>query len=196
EPAAIHELEQGEAAVVGQREHRTERRFEPLRVQAVGVARTARWGADEPVEGTAKATARFEAVIELQIEYGSSLAYPGQRQAHAPRAMIGVESHAAIALERAPGGRRVDAAPGQIDIAQPDLRFVLDRGEQLPHERRRAAPAIERKAAAAWAVAGMQRVARRGEELDVFALGRTHAARGAAKNAGGRDADEEDAFER
>src|SRR5271169_614185 len=41
----------------------------------------------------------------------------------------------------------------------------------------------------------MQRVARRGEELDVFALGRAHAARRVAKNTGGRDADEENAFE-
>src|SRR5208283_4907405 len=103
--AAIDEFEQREAFVIGQREHGAKRRFEPLCIQTGSVPRTAGRSPQEAVEGNAKAAAGFEAVIELQIQYGFPLAHAGQRQAHAPRTMISVEGHAAIALERAPGGR-------------------------------------------------------------------------------------------
>src|SRR5208282_1050094 len=102
--------------------------------------------------GTAKAAAGLEAVIELQVEYGLSLAHTGQRQAHAPRPVIGMKGHAAIALEGTPGGRGVDAAARKVDVAPSGRWLVLDRGEQLPYQRRRAARPIEREAAAARAV--------------------------------------------
>ena len=49
-----------------------------MRVQAVDARGAARRRADEPIEGGAKAAAGFEAVIELQVEHGFSLAHAGQ----------------------------------------------------------------------------------------------------------------------
>src|SRR5271169_3796598 len=103
--AAIDEFEQSKSVIVRQREHRAERRFEPLGIQTGGVPGATGRGADEAIEGAAEPAAGLEALVELQFDYGFSLAYAGQRQAHSPRAMIGVEGHTAITLERAPRSR-------------------------------------------------------------------------------------------
>ena len=109
EPAPVDEIEQMQAAVVGEREHRAERRLEPLGVQHARRPRPRRRGADEAREGFAKSAAGFEALVQLRVEHGLSLSDVEEREAHAPRAVIGLEGHAAIALELAPRGRRVDA---------------------------------------------------------------------------------------
>ena len=44
--------------------------------------------------------------------------------------MVGVESHAAVALERAARARRIDAHPCQVGFAQSPRRIGLDRSEQ------------------------------------------------------------------
>ena len=138
EAAPVHEFEQRESAVVSEREHRAERRLEPLRVEAFDIMRTAGGGADVAVEGDSEAAAGFEAVIELEIEHGFSLAHAREGQAHAARAMIGVKGHAAVALERAPSGRGFDAAAREIRVAQAAGRLGFDRGEQFCDQRRRA----------------------------------------------------------
>ena len=195
EAPSVHEFEQRETAVVCEREHCAERGLEPLRIETFDVARAAGGGPDVAVEGDPETAAGFEAVIELKVEHGFSLAHAREGQAHAARAMIGVKGHAAVTLERAPGSRGFDAATGQIDVAQAARRLGLDRGEQLRHQRWRAAAPMQRLTSPARPVARVQRLARRGEKFDIFALRRAHATRGAAEDPRSRDADEENTLE-
>ena len=73
EPAAVDEVEQMQPAVVGEREHGTERRFEPFGVQHADIGRARGRGTDEAGEGFAKAAAGFEALFELRVDHGFSL---------------------------------------------------------------------------------------------------------------------------
>src|SRR5262249_1666008 len=167
EAAPVDELQQGEPAIVSEREHGPERRFEPTRVQAVHVLGAAGPRAKQPVEGTAEAAARYEAVIELQVQQGFPFAHLSKGQAHAAGGMVSVKGHPAIALEGGPRGRGADAMLLQIEVAQPGDRILLDGSEEFLDDRRRLAAVIERPAAAAGPEPRMQRVARGRKKLDV-----------------------------
>ena len=73
EAAAVDEVEQMQAAIVGKREHGPEWRFEPLGMQDAHVGRARGRGPDEAGEGFAKAAAGFEALVELRVDHGFSL---------------------------------------------------------------------------------------------------------------------------
>ena len=50
---------------------------------------------------------------------------------HAARAVVGLERHAAVALELAPRGGRIDAECRELGVAIAAARIVLDREEEL-----------------------------------------------------------------
>jgi hypothetical protein len=70
-------------------------------------------------------------VIELQVQHAFSLSYSSQGEAHAARSLVGVKRHAAVALESAPRGGRLDAHPGEIRFAKAAGRVRFDSGEKL-----------------------------------------------------------------
>src|SRR5438876_1521002 len=195
EAPAIDKLEQMQAGIVCQRQHRTERRFKPLRVQAIHGARLAGRRAEYFHEGIAKAAGRFEALIELQVEHVFSLSDSSERKSHSPGTVIGMKAHAAVTLKRPSRRGRVDAHTHQIGFAQSCARLGLHGRQELPHYRRWLGAHIERPAAQAGAIARVQSIMRPRVEFDVFALGRARVTHRAAKNAGGLDADIEDSVE-
>jgi hypothetical protein len=65
EPAPVDEVEEMQAAIVGECQHRAERRLDPLRVQHAHVACPRRRGAYELRERLAKAACGFESLVEL-----------------------------------------------------------------------------------------------------------------------------------
>ena len=93
--------------------------------------------------------------------------------------MVGLESHAAVALELAARGRRIDPHRGELGVAVAAARLRLHRDQQLRHQRRRLAAVIERPALQARTIARVQRVGGRREELDVLALRRARPGRSA-----------------
>ena len=97
-----------------------------------------RRGADDAGEGFAESAAGFEALVQLRVDHGLSFPDVGERQAHAPRAVIGLECHAAIALELAARGRWVDAQFRELRVAVAPQRLAFH-GDQQPARPARAA---------------------------------------------------------
>ena len=194
EPAAIDEIEEMQAAVVGKRQHGAERCLEPLRMQHVELARARRRGAHDAREGRAESAGGFESLVQLRVEHGSSFPDVRERDAHAPCAVIRLKCHPAIALELPPRGRRIDAHAGEFGIAVASSRLAFDRQQELRDQRRRLASPIQRAALHARPVARVQGLAGCGEELDVLALRRAGAAGRAAEDACRAHAEPEHAF--
>src|SRR6266567_549509 len=133
--AAVYELEQIQAGVVGEPKHRSKRRLIPLGVKAIDAARLAGCSSKHSRKRLAKTAGRFESLIELQIEHALSFPDSAEREPHAARAMIGMKAHAAIALKCPARGRWVDAHALQIRLAQPSAGLGFDSRQQFLHNR-------------------------------------------------------------
>src|SRR6185503_18243479 len=96
--------------------------------------------------------------------------------------VVSLEGHAAVALELPARGGWIDSHLRQLRVAVAPTRLTLHGNQQPGHEGRRLAAVIQRPALHAGAVARMEGVRGRAEELDVLALRRACAARRAAED--------------
>ena len=154
--------------IVRDREHRSERRFDPLGKQAAPFLRRGRRIAENPRESFAKSARRFESAAVLRFIHAAALAHFAQRQSHPPGAMISLKRHSIMALELSARGRGIDRQRGQLLVGQPSARRALDFRAQSFDQFRRTLVRIHRPAAQTWPITAMQRFTRRREKKSTF----------------------------
>src|SRR6267143_1478096 len=109
--ATVRKLEQTQTFVIGNSDHRAERRVDSLRKQ-----RTTRYGSPEAGWGFTKNLRERFAETALRSKtaaisrciHATAVTHVAQGQSHSARAMISLKRHSVMPFELSPRGRRIN----------------------------------------------------------------------------------------
>ena len=123
--AAVDKLEQPEAVVISDGDHRSERRIDSLRKKWCTPLRIRRGLAKNPRKRFSKTALRFKTAAVARFLHSAALPHPAQGETHPAGAMISLKSHSVVAFELTSCGRRIDRQCRQFLVGEPPARGAL-----------------------------------------------------------------------
>jgi len=187
--AAVEELQQVEDLSIRDRHHGSDGRVDPIGLEHLAPAGTARRMADEPGEGGPKTARGLEPRVELCLDDLGAGCEPIHAAAQPAKPRHIEERHAEVPPERPPNRRGVEPAHDEVLLGPPSVRVAVEEIDEAGDQRLPLAGLGERPAPLARPEPRRHRAADGLEENGVLAPRLPRRACEAAEHAGARDPD-------
>ncbi len=163
-------LDQMKMRPVGNGHHRTERRLYPVGKQQHAALRFRRSLSDQPREGGAETARRLVARVDLRLDDAGADGELARGLTHSPLPGEIEKGNAKAALEGAPHGGGIEAAPNEIALGPAMIRTAVEQSQEVFDQRILTGHLLQRSAALARPEAGIDAGGHTVEENAVFPL--------------------------